>query len=252
MQRYFVPLSGWTVNEVVISGDDAHHINKVMRYKEGDRIICNEPSGSSAICIIIENDNNTIRATIEKWLEESSELPVNITIAQGLPKGDKFDLVVQKGTELGARYFIPFQADRSVALWDSKKEAKKITRLSKIAKEAAEQCHRNRLPEIKKAMKMNELIQESLKYDVKLFAYEEEAKTYHPHSFGEKLRQMKSGQNIMVCIGPEGGFSNKEVLLLGENGFSPVRLGPRILRTETASLFILSSISCYFEELRCE
>ena len=249
MQRYFIPLSNWERDTVTIDGDDAHHIIRVMRMKVDDKIICNPPSSKGAVCKIIQIDANHVTAQVVQWIENDSELPVSVTIAQGLPKGDKMDLILQKGTELGASSFIPFIAERSVVKWDTKKEEKKLTRYAKIVKEASEQSHRSHLPDIKPAMNINQLIEESANYDIRLIAYEEEAKTTNFQSFANVVRKFKSGEKIMICIGPEGGFSQVEVDTLKEHNFIPVRLGPRILRTETASLYALASISYHLEEL---
>ncbi|MGY0692874.1 16S rRNA (uracil(1498)-N(3))-methyltransferase [Virgibacillus sp. FSP13] len=252
MQRYFIPATNWQSDKVFISGDDVHHVTRVMRYKEGSKIICNNPDGNAAICVIDKLEHDYVQATIMERLNEITELPVNVTIAQGLAKGDKFDLVLQKGTELGAEAFIPFQAERSVVVWDKKKTEKKLQRFEKIVKEASEQSHRNKVPEIREIMNIDVLIRESSNYDVLLFAYEEEAKTAEYQSFAAAVSSLKEQQNILVCVGPEGGFSLSEVDKLKENGFSPVRLGPRILRTETAPLYVLASISYHFEELGCK
>ncbi len=252
MQRYFVPRDNWDGNLVFIKGEDVRHIARVMRLHPGDKIICNHPDGPAAVCLITSIDTNTVRGTAEEWLEATAELPVKITIAQGIPKGDKFDFVLQKGTELGAYAFIPFRAERSVAVWDSKKAEKKLQRFSKIVKEAGEQSHRSKLPLIKQAMTVSELINESTAYDVKLFAYEEEAKIASHQSFGAAVGNLKQGDAVLICIGPEGGFSQDEAALLKGSGFAPVRLGPRILRTETAALYALAGISYHFEELRCQ
>lgn len=251
MQRYFVSSSRFKDNNITITGDDVHHITRVMRYNVGDKIICNNEEGKAAICRISQVTSDEVQVIIETWLNENVELPINVTIAQGIPKGDKFDLVVQKGTELGAHAFIPFQADRSIAIWDKKKAEKKLQRFEKIIKEASEQSHRNKVPVIKSPVSVKDLIEESKNYHVKLFAYEEEAKVSKHQSFGNIINRLDPGQDILVCIGPEGGFSPKEAELLKENNFSPVRLGPRILRTETAALYALASISYHFEEMRC-
>ena len=251
MQRYFVPMINWKAHGVMITGNDVHHITRVMRYKTGDSIICNHPNGQAAVCIITASSMDVVETTIVKWLDETVELPIKVTIAQGLPKGDKLDLIMQKGTELGAHAFIPFQAERSVVVWDNKKKDKKLQRLGKIVKEASEQSHRNHIPEIKQPMNLSALIKESEKYDIKLFAYEEEAKGAPHQSFGVSINELKDNQRLLVCIGPEGGFTSREAEKLKEAGFYSVRLGPRILRTETASLYVLASVSYQFEELRC-
>lgn len=249
MQRYFIPDEQWRDNRVTINGDDAHHILRVMRMQIDDKIICNPPNSKGAICRITDINDSLVIAEVQEWIERESELPVYVTIAQGLPKGDKMDLVLQKGTELGAAAFIPFRADRSVVKWDEKKAEKKLTRFAKIVKEASEQSHRNHLPEIKPAMNLKELITESESYQVKIFAYEEEAKTGQFKSFASVVNKLIPGESILICIGPEGGFSSNEVTTLIENNFIPVRFGPRILRTETAALYGLASISYHMEEL---
>jgi 16S rRNA (uracil1498-N3)-methyltransferase len=249
MQRYFIPEENWNNDMVVIDGDDAHHIIRVMRMQIDDKIICNPPHSKAAICIIKQIGNDTITAEVVEWMEKDAELPVQVTIAQGLPKGDKMDWILQKGTELGATAFIPFQSERSVVKWDAKKAEKKLVRYAKIVKEASEQTHRNQLPEIKPAMSLKQLIEESTTYQVRLIAYEEEAKTASFQSFANIVSKLKAGDKILICIGPEGGFSPVEVDSLKEHSFLPVRLGPRILRTETAALYALASISYHLEEL---
>ncbi|WP_090232082.1 16S rRNA (uracil(1498)-N(3))-methyltransferase [Lentibacillus halodurans] len=251
MQRYFVPAENWEDNRVMITNDDAHHISRVMRSKPGDVIICNHPDGKAVTCQITDITKNHVQAVIKERLGESAELPVNVTIAQGLPKSDKFELVLQKGTELGATAFVPVQADRSVVAWDDKKTEKKMNRFSRIVKEASEQCHRNKIPFIQPVRAIKTLVDESSEYDLKLFAFEEEAKTEEYQSFGMLVSEINPGDRVLIVIGPEGGFSEQEAALLKQNEFVPIRLGPRILRTETAALYALASISYHFEELGC-
>ncbi|MBN6205995.1 16S rRNA (uracil(1498)-N(3))-methyltransferase [Ralstonia pickettii] len=251
LQRYFIQSQeNWQGSHVKIDGDDVHHISRVMRNKPGDKLICNDMNGHAALCTITEIANDQVLAVVEEWLEQETELPIEVTIVQGLPKGDKLDLIVQKGTELGATTFIPFRAERSIVNWDEKKKHKKIQRLEKIVKEASEQSHRRRMPTVQAPVSLNELLKLSLDYDYNIFAYEEEARTRSFQSLANILKEVKAGKRLLICIGPEGGFTEKEVKILKENHFTPVRFGPRILRTETAALYALSSISYHFEELR--
>lgn len=233
-----------------IVGEDVHHIYRVMRYQPGDRIICNNEHGKAAECCITSVDEKMVEAEVVRWLDQSTELPIHVTIAQGIPKGDKLELVLQKGTELGAHSFLPFQAERSISIWDGKKTSKKMARFSKIVKEASEQSHRNKVPDLGHPVSVKELIEISDKYDAKIFAYEEEAKVSNPESFASVVKTLGTDSSLLVCIGPEGGFSPEEAEKLKANGFQPVRLGPRILRTETAALYVLAAISYHFEELR--
>ncbi|MBT2598281.1 MULTISPECIES: 16S rRNA (uracil(1498)-N(3))-methyltransferase [unclassified Oceanobacillus] len=253
MQRYFVLQENVTRNSIRITGDDVHHLQRVMRSQVGENIICNSENGQAALCRITMLTDDYVDVEVIEWLEDTNELPVHVTIAQGIPKGDKFDLILQKGTELGATAFIPFQAERSIAIWnDEKKYHKKVKRFQKILKEASEQSHRNRIPTLYPVMNLKQLLDEAPAHTVKLFAYEEEAKTEKMTSkLVNSLQNISSHDKIILCIGPEGGFSNEEADQLIENDFIPIRLGKRILRTETAALYALSSISYQLEELRC-
>lgn len=249
VQHYFVLEADWLNEEtVLIRGDDAHHLTRVMRLTTGDPVICHHPDGKMAKCQIVTIDAVCVQTKILERLEEDTELPLSVTLAQGIPKGDKFDFVLQKGTELGASEFIPFQAKRSVARWTEQKYAKKELRFTKIIKEASEQSHRQRQPTLHPVMTLEELLVEGESYDIKLFPYEEEAKRPEHQSLGQMLSRCHEGEKLLVCIGPEGGFSEEEVSVLKQNDFHPVRMGPRILRTETAALYVLASVSYHFEE----
>ncbi|MEK4305225.1 MULTISPECIES: 16S rRNA (uracil(1498)-N(3))-methyltransferase [Oceanobacillus] len=252
MQRYFISKEQVEDQTIKITGEDVHHIARVMRNKPGDEIICNTDDGKSALCKIEEIHETEVQAVIESWLDESVELPVEVSIAQGIPKGDKFEWILQKGTELGAAKFIPFAADRSVAKWDEQKFHKKAKRFGKIIKEASEQSHRNQIPELLQVMQLKTLIKESETYHVKLFAYEEEAKgaAGNTSAFASVLDNLSDHDRILLVIGPEGGISAEEAASLKGAGFQPIRLGKRILRTETAALYALASISYHMEELR--
>lgn len=234
----------------MIDGDDRHHIIKVMRMEIGDKIICVAPEGDSAICEIAKFTDEQVVADVVQWKDEKSELPISITIASGLPKGDKLEWIIQKGTELGAHEFIPFSANRSVVKWDDKKAAKKIERWQKIAKEAAEQSHREIVPSISSPMKLKALIEKSKSFQYKLVAYEEESRSGETSIFATTLKNMKHGESVLIVFGPEGGFAEEEVQVLQENDFVLCGLGPRILRTETAPLYALAAISYHFELMR--
>lgn len=249
MQRYFVKQSA-NENRFLIEADDRHHMIKVMRMEIGDKIICVGPFGNAAVCEIAKITDEQVVADVVQWIDEKSELPILITIASGLPKGDKLEWVIQKGTELGANEFIPFTASRSVVKWDAKKAAKKIDRWQKIAKEAAEQSHRGIVPDIVSPLGFKALIEKSKNFDYKLAAFEDESRTGETSIFSATLQKMKQGESLLLVFGPEGGLAEEEVRVLKENGFALCGLGPRILRTETAPLYALAAISYHFELMR--
>ncbi|MBD8069203.1 16S rRNA (uracil(1498)-N(3))-methyltransferase [Bacillus sp. PS06] len=248
MQRYFI--DDFIEQTAVIKGDDLHHIVRVMRMDVGNQLICCDSKGKQATCEITEITNDTVLASVVEWIENQSEIPVTVSIASGLPKGDKLEYVIQKGTELGANEFVPFIAARSIVKWDEKKGAKKVERWNKIAKEAAEQSHRSVVPTIHSPKRFKELITYSKGFDYKVIAYEEAAKRGEKSALAGMFNELKVGDSLLVVIGPEGGLAEKEVEELQEHGFISCSFGPRILRTETAPLYVLSALSYHLELAR--
>ena len=247
MQRYFLKNDQFQNGKVLIADDDAHHMTRVMRMKIGDKFIgCNE----NKECFYIEIlaiENEVVHGNIVEQLHQQTEMPIEVTIAQGLPKGDKFELVLQKGTECGAANFIPVKMDRSIVKLDSKKEAKKVERWTKIVKEAAEQSHRQSLPRVNGVVDFKNLLTMAKNYDACLFAYEETAKAGKMPQLKQTLKNIPLGASLLILVGPEGGISESEESMLVDAGFLPCALGPRILRTETAPIYILSAISYALE-----
>lgn len=247
MQRYFVPVEQVQDDVVTIQGNDYHHIAKVLRMTHGEEVICVLGDKGSALVRIENITNEEVLGTVIEWLNEEKELPVQVTVVSGLPKGDKLEYIVQKGTELGASSFIPFIADRSIVKWDVKKAAKKVDRLQKIAKEAAEQSHRTVVPHVEVPLTLRQLLERANMYDVLLVAYEEEAKQNESGALCKALQTLKPGASVIVVFGPEGGLTESEVQSLRDAGFTACGLGPRILRTETAPLYVLSAVSYQLE-----
>jgi 16S rRNA (uracil1498-N3)-methyltransferase len=249
VQRYFVKqrVNG---DRFFIDEEGCHHIVKVMRMQLGDQIICVDQDGKQAMCALAEITDTSVVAEVVQWKEMASELPISITIASGLPKGDKLEWIIQKGTELGAHQFLPFSAARSVVKWDEKKATKKIDRWRKIAKEAAEQSHRAFLPEVISAISFKELLTKSKEYHYKLVAFEDESRNGETSVFASTLQKINKGDSLLLVFGPEGGLTDAEVEELKSNDFAVCGLGPRILRTETAPLYTLAAISYHFELMR--
>ncbi|RLQ98172.1 16S rRNA (uracil(1498)-N(3))-methyltransferase [Falsibacillus albus] len=250
MQRYFLDEPYRGEGPITLEGEHFHHISRVMRMKEGDAFYTVFPNRDAAKAVIENITNDQVIASIVEWEKGTNELPVDVTIASGLPKGDKLELIIQKGTELGAAEFVPFMADRSIVKLDEKKAGKKTERWNKIALEAAEQSHRHSVPLVHSPVSFKLLLDMSKKFDYKVVAYEEEGKKGEKSNFAKFLTEMDQGKNVMIVFGPEGGLSDKEITVFESNGFTVCGLGPRILRTETAPLYALSAISYQFELLR--
>ncbi|MGX7200867.1 16S rRNA (uracil(1498)-N(3))-methyltransferase [Enterococcus plantarum] len=247
MQRYFLTEPYEAKEHYTIMGENYHHIVRVMRMEPKQHVFL---VFSDRLAIIAEITEVTEEAVYLKEIgkeQAKKELPVNVTIACGYPKGDKLEWVVQKGTELGSHKFIGFPAKASVVKWDKKKLAKKTERLKKIATEAAEQSHRQFAPDIVLLEKEQELIDVFSSYDKVLIAYEESAKVGERSRFATALSELVIGESFLIIFGPEGGFSPTEIEKFQEHGGIICGLGPRILRAETAPLYALSAISYQFE-----
>lgn len=248
MQRYFIKNNQIIRNNVVITDGDYHHIKNVMRMKEKDQIfVCDEDENVYLSEIAIINNQEIILNILLK-IEDQVELEVDVTIAFGLTRRDKQEEVARKITELGASEFIPVELERSVVKLSHQKESK-LERLKLIVKEAAEQSHRCKMMKVNEAISFNDFLKMSNEYDLLLYAYEEEGRRYN-YQF-KQLLQNFHGRRILVLVGPEGGIGPKEVEMLNQNGFLAIGLGPRILRCETAPLYIMSAIS-YELELKNE
>ncbi|MGJ9381687.1 16S rRNA (uracil(1498)-N(3))-methyltransferase [Salipaludibacillus sp. CF4.18] len=249
MQRYFLKKSQFEDDYVMIENEDAKHISRVMRMNPEDTVICCDEEGSCYLCELTETAPDLVKAKVVEELNKDAEMPVKVSIAHGLPKSDKLELVIQKGTELGAHSFIPFQADRSIVKVDSKKQAKKLERWEKIAKEAAEQSHRNYVPKVHRVHLLNDLLKTFHHFSSVIVAYEEDAKDDEKSRFRQVLQRTKAGDSLLLVVGPEGGFSDREIEKMKEAGAISCALGPRILRSETAPLYGLAAISYHFELL---
>lgn len=247
MQRYFVAEPYETREYYAITGENYHHIVRVMRMETGQQVYLAFSDRVAIVAEITEITDTAVQLKEVSKEQKEKELPINVTIASGYPKGDKLDWIVQKGTELGSHRFIGFPAKTSVVKWDQKKLAKKTERLNKIAMEAAEQSHRQFAPTIVLLEKEQELIGLFSSYDKVLVAYEESAKEGERSSFATVLTNLTVGETVLIVFGPEGGFSPEEIKLFEENQAILCGLGPRILRTETAPLYALSAISYQFE-----
>jgi 16S rRNA (uracil1498-N3)-methyltransferase len=242
MQRYFITPDQLIGDIIHITGDDVHHIRTVMRGQVGDTFICCL-MGMDYLVKIEEITAKTITCHILERTISIGEPTVQVTVAQGLPKGEKLEWILQKGTELGAVSFSPFSSSRTIVKLDQTKAKKKRDRWSKIVKEAAEQSHRGTIPTVSYPVSWKTLIEEIPKYDVAVIAYEKGGQVL------SEVSHLYEAESILMIIGPEGGFSTEEVEEAIEKGAVPVTLGDRILRTETAAISLLTCIMFVHNEL---
>lgn len=247
MQQYFV--NGKAEKLVTITDKETiKHMFQVMRLAEGDEVVLVFEDGVKHLAKVADRVARQFELVEE--LADKVEMPVQVTVASGFPKGDKLDLVTQKATELGASAIWAYPADWSVVKWDGKKLAKKEDKLSKIALGAAEQSKRNRVPDVQLFEKKADFLAQLETFDKIFIAYEETAKAGEMAALVRELATVKTGDKILFIFGPEGGISPKEVEFFEQAGGIKVGLGPRIMRTETAPLYALSAVSFALEMSR--
>ncbi|MBO5067835.1 MAG: 16S rRNA (uracil(1498)-N(3))-methyltransferase [Clostridia bacterium] len=243
MYNFFITKENKIGDKVRIIDTDYNHIKNVLRMKEGDEFLVSL-DGASHLCTIESLTDTEIIAVITKENFQDTSLPVSITLFQGLPKSDKLELIIQKAVELGVDEITPVQMERCIVKLDDKKQDGKVSRWQAIAESAAKQSKRTCIPTVNAPLSFNKMLEKAKTYDLFIVPYESENGM---QSTKDTLSKIKSGHKIGVLIGPEGGFSQKEITLAKEQGAKIVSLGKRILRTETAAMTALSMIMLYAE-----
>lgn len=253
MPRFFVRKDQIENGIVSILGDDAHHISRSLRMAAGERITVCDMQKNEYSCILESFLPDRVLAKIEGQCKCDTEPPFAAHIYQALPKGEKLDSVIQKSVECGVTSITTFMSERCIAK-EKGDEENKLRRRNKIALEAAKQSGRGIVPEIMPTVSFEEMLKRASEADIKLFCYEGDGTRSMKEVLSEEragLASIKSADELLtisVVIGSEGGFSLAEVEKAREAGLIPVGLGKRILRTETASGFVLGCL-CYEFEL---
>lgn len=244
MQRYFITPEQFGETTVIISGEDARHIGRVMRGKPKDKVIVSDGVSREAVVELLTFEPLEVQAVIVEHLTLSREPWLQVTVAQSLPKGDKMETVIQKCTEIGAVSFVPFLSERTIVQYDAKKEEKRITRWRKIAKEAAEQAHRSKIPDVEHALTWKQLKERFSAFDLVCVCYEKEEGQQLRDVVQPWSRQLEQGRpyRVLILVGPEGGFAENEIEEAETAGAVSIGLGRRILRTETAGMAALTCI----------
>lgn len=243
MPRFFL-LSEKAENGVFeIRGDDARHISFSLRMRQGETLTVCDGEGTDYECKIVFMDGESVRLEVVSSHRTLTEPPLDICLYQSVPKGDKFEYIVQKAVELGVSRIVPVYSSRCIVKTDAKSEEKKTARLSRIAHEAAKQCGRGRIPTVMPYMTYAQAVRSC--GENAFICYENE-RSFSLKSYLHTLSEKKA-DSLSFFVGPEGGYSEQEIALAAEQGIPAVELGPRILRCETASGFVLSSLTYEFE-----
>ncbi|NLY55407.1 MAG: 16S rRNA (uracil(1498)-N(3))-methyltransferase [Firmicutes bacterium] len=231
--------------EFELDRNESAHLVKVLRLKDGAEFEVVDAHGSLFLARILRADPAATTAQVVRALPAAGEPSIKVVLVQGLPKGDKMDLVVQKATELGVAEIVPLACQHSVARYDPSKAAQKVSRWQKIAAEAAAQADRLIIPRVWPVQQLSELLaHEAFGQGLHLLAAEKSAAPLK-----QVLRAAPSRPDrIVIYIGPEGSFSESELAVLSKLA-KPVSLGPRILRTETAGLAMISMIMYEYDQI---
>ena len=245
MPRFFIRGNQIEGDIIVLQGDDAHHIARSLRMAVGESLTVCDMQGNEYSCTIeYFNEDIEVGVRITSVKGAENEPTCRIRLFQALPKGDKLDTIIQKAVECGASEIVPFESERCIVRIKHEAEERKTERRNRIALEAAKQCGRSALPAVSPSVSFDEMLSMIASDDLCLFCYEGDGTV----KLGELLQQNKNllmgneASKISVVIGSEGGFSIFEAERIKSSGAYAVGLGKRILRTETASGFVLSCL----------
>ena len=236
MQQIFVN-EGPVNDSFVITGDDMHHLVRVVRLKRGEVIRVSSADGLNYLCEVSDITSDELIAKVKEEVP-STELSNKIYLFQALPKGDKMETIIEKCVELGVHEIIPVQMKNCIVKLDDKKKKSKLTRYQTVAETAAKQSKRSIIPKVADFMSFKEAFEYAKSLDILLLPYE--SKNGMKDTF-DVLDSIKEGMSIGVFIGPEGGFDSSEIELVRES-CRIISLGRRILRTETAAICTLSML----------
>ena len=242
MYNFFVE-SDKINNCFYITGQDYNHVKNVLRMKVGEEFLVSY-NGVSNLCRLTEFLENSVVAEVIKENYQDTSLPITLHLFQGLPKSDKMELIIQKAVELGVSEIIPVETTNCIVKLENKDKIKKVSRWQAISESAAKQSKRNLIPQISNVLSFDEALKLADNLDLFLVPYEckngmEETKN--------AISSIKKGMKIGVFIGPEGGFTEKEIEKATKRNAQVISLGKRILRTETATITTLSLLMLHAE-----
>lgn len=247
MPRFFVDPSDVRDGRVILTGNNAHHAAYALRLAVGDVVtVCDQVK--SYACRLTRFDGETVEAEVLTEKPCDTEPPYHAVLFQALPKGDKLEIIIQKAVESGVSEIVPFESSRCVMKSKPDAEDRKTERRAKIAEEAAKQSGRGIIPPVRKTVTdFKKIIEEAAECDLALFCYEGTGTKALDVVLSQSFTHMKDSiPRIAIVIGSEGGFSPEEAQAAADAGLCMTGLGPRILRTETASGFVLACLAFHF------
>lgn len=241
LTRVFVEDELAVGQRLTVEGSAGNHIVRVLRLRVGDELTIFNGRGGEYGASIEEIRRDTVRVSVREHRNEERESAFDLTLAQGISRGERMDWVVQKATELGVTRIVPVFTERSVVHLDERQAAKKVQHWRGIAVSACEQCGRNVVPEIVAPVTLYGLLEKPLGTGISLLL--------SPTAQRRIVDIDGSPPGATVLIGPEGGLAQTEHDAALRSGYSSVRMGPRVLRTETAAVCALTLLQQKFGDL---
>jgi 16S rRNA (uracil1498-N3)-methyltransferase len=250
--RFYAPPEDIKGQEILLSADETHHLARVLRLHPGDQVFVFDGGGSEYNARILSIEGKRANLEIVEPLSDPVESSLALTLAQALAKGDKFDLIVQKSTELGVTRIIPLITEQADVKPDAERIEKRIARWRRISLEAVKQSKRRRLVEIQSPLALGELLGPGIAAGLDSFSSKELWLAFSERG-GRSLQalasQFEGVRTVTAIVGPEGGWSDSELALMTGSGCLIVTLGPRILRTETAAIAGVALIQSAFGDI---
>lgn len=252
MPRFFINSSGiGNDNTITVCGEDALHISRSLRMREGENVTVCDSDRKEYDCEILKICDGKVILAVKGFKISQNEPSVKVSIFQALPKNTKLEFVIQKCIELGAFEINPIITSRCISRPDERSSENKLKRWNLIAQEAAKQSGRGYIPKICEIVSFSEAVEKMKNFDIRFMCYEEASKTN-----GIDIKSFMQSNNIInnftvaFMVGPEGGFSSSEAEYAKMNGITPVSLGSRILRAETAPICVMSCIMYATDNLK--
>lgn len=237
--RIYTPQALVAHTEIELEAEAAHHLVKVLRMDTGRELILFNGDGNQYSATITRTTKKTAFVNILSQEYKPNSSPVQIELAIGISKGDRFDWVLQKATELGVSKITPLFTSRCEIKLSGERLSKKMTGWQKTVIGACEQCQRNELPELAEPLNLDAFVSQA----------DSELKFVLHHRSEHSLSNDTPPQSVVILVGPEGGLSDEEILSAENNGFTPLKFGNRVLRTETAPVAALSVMQYLWGDL---
>ncbi|AUI86998.1 16S rRNA (uracil(1498)-N(3))-methyltransferase [Vibrio azureus] len=238
--RIYHPETIQQLGALALSEDAAGHIGRVLRMKEGQAVLLFDGSGAEFPAVISQVTKKSVMVELSERVEHNIESPLDLHLGQVVSRGDKMEFTIQKSVELGVNSITPLISERCGVKLDQKRFEKKLAQWQKIAISACEQCGRNRIPEIRPVMTLEQWCQES---------FDGLRLNLHPRAKYSINTLPTPIEKVRLLIGPEGGLSSGEIEMTREHQFEETLLGPRVLRTETAALTAITALQVRFGDL---